>query len=326
MNKRALNILILFVLIFASNAVFASSDNTPAGVHNDSSYESELIASASVLSAEDAMKAYVEEISAAYREVELPMVYNLPSQFSQTTIHPQKESDFFGKNNDVIPICEVAISPEDTEKKNCMSLTFDSAFINDYTFKILDILDEHDIKATFFMTYGFMSKNPDHVMEILKRGHEIGNHSTTHPDFNKISDAEIVKEVMKAHNYMQSLLGIELSLFRFPYGSYSPRTMTILKNMGYYPIQWIIDSLDWKNTGVEDILNRIRDNERLKEGAIILFHNGAKYTPDALPEIIDIIEKKNLKCVKVSDLIYHHDFNVINGKQKKVVKEEDDKQ
>ena len=166
------------------------------------------------------------------------------------------------------------------------------------------------------MTYEFMEKNPDQIMEIIKRGHEVANHSTTHPDLNKAKDSKVVKEIMKAHNFIKDLVGVDMCLFRFPFGSYSPRTVSLLKNMGYYPIQWTLDSIDWKNTGKEYLINRFMGNDDLLVGgSIILFHNGATYTPEALPEIIEMISDKGLKCVRVTDLIYQHDFHIMKGKQ-----------
>ena len=327
-NIKIVKICFIFIMLFtlnisvnfATNIVISNkkidSNNSSVSTHNDSSYESQLIASSSELNNNEAIQAYINEISNAFMSVELPPKYNLPSLYFQPTTHPLSFDDNFGKFSDEMPIFSVTIDENDNERKNCMCLTFDSAYINKYTYKILDILDEYNIKSTFFMTYEFMEKNPDQIMEIIKRGHEIGNHSTTHPDFNKIKDSSIVKEVMKAHNYIKDLVGVDMCLFRFPFGSYSPRTVGLLKNMGYYPIQWTLDSIDWKNTGKEYLLNRFAGNDELiTEGSIILFHNGAIYTPEALPEIINMIYAKGLKCVRVTDLIYHHDFHILKGKQ-----------
>lgn len=307
-------------LIFASNIIISQSNNSSnysaALSHDDSSYESQNIASSSDLANEEAIQAYINEISDAFMSVELPQKCNLPSPFIQKTSHPYNEGDYFGKFTDDMPIFNVDVDANDLQRKNCMSLTFDSAYINKYTYKILDILDKYNVKSTFFMTYEFMEKNPAQIMDIIKRGHEIGNHSTTHPDFNKTKDSKIVKEVMKAHNYIKDLVGVDMCLFRFPFGSYSPRTVALLKNMGYYPIQWTLDSVDWKNTGKSFLINRFAGNDDLLvEGSIILFHNGATYTPEALPEIIEMIYNKGLKCVKVSDMIYHHDFHIFKGHQ-----------
>ena len=318
---RNLNKKIIFFIIIAmiSNISFASNiittNESTIYFHNDSSFESESISTTSQIFNDEVMQAYIKEIAEAFKAVELPAKCNLPTLYVQPTAHPNEKNDIFGKFTDDMPIFEVDVD-NDEEKKNFMCLTFDSAYVNKYTYDILDVLDKYEIKSTFFMTYEFMVKNPDQVMEIIKRGHEIGNHSTSHPDLNKLKDTRVIKEVMKAHNYIKDLVGVDMCLFRFPFGSYSPRTVSMLKNMGYYPIQWTLDSIDWKNTGKEFLIERFEEkDDLLAGGSIILFHNGATYTPEALPDIIEMIYSKGLKCVRVSDLIYHHDFHIMKGKQ-----------
>lgn len=318
---RNLNKKIIFFIIIAmiSNISLASNiimtNESTISFHNDSSFESESISTISQIFNDEVMQAYIKEIAEAFKAVELPAKCNLPTLYVQPTDHPNEKNDIFGKFTDDMPIFEVKVD-NDEEKKNFMCLTFDSAYVNKYTYDILDVLDKYEIKSTFFMTYEFMVKNPDQVMEIIKRGHEIGNHSTSHPDLNKLKDTRVIKEVMKAHNYIKDLVGVDMCLFRFPFGSYSPRTVSMLKNMGYYPIQWTLDSIDWKNTGKEFLIERFEENDDLLAGgSIILFHNGATYTPEALPDIIEMIYSKGLKCVRVSDLIYHHDFHIMKGRQ-----------
>ena len=261
---------------------------------------------------------YLKEIQDAINSVAVPEVTNLPNAFNQPVDHPFID-DYFGFGNDSIPIKFVHVE-KDAEKKGCMALTFDSAYINDYTYALLDILDAYNVKATFFMTRDFILKNQSQVAEILSRGHEIGNHSTNHPDFNKVKDTTVVKEILICHNLVKSLFGFDMCLFRFPYGSYSPRTVTLAKNLGYYPIQWTFDSIDWKNLGTDYLLTRFEENkdQAIREGAIILFHNGATYTPEALPKILDMIKANGLKCVRVSDLIYRHRFYLDSGAQYKL--------
>lgn len=242
-----------------------------------------------------------------------------PASFSQPTFHP-KENDVFGASSDTCPIFKVDIDENDSYRKDKMSITFDSAYINEYTYKILDILDDYNVKATFFMTANFIKNNYDQVAEILKRGHEIGNHSSTHEDFKKLTKDKIKKEVMNCHKALKDKFDIDMSLFRFPYGSYNEDILTQVKSYGYYPIQWSCDSLDWRNLSVEAITSKFKTDTYLYPGAIILFHNGAIYTPDALPTVLNTCKKLGLKCVRVSDLIYKHNFNVKqnNGLQIKI--------
>ena len=238
-----------------------------------------------------------------------------PSLYKQNEFHPTPE-DLFGVSSHQYPITSISIDEDNPEKKNKISITFDSAYINKYTYQILDLLDLYDAKCTFFMTDTFIKNNPEQVKEISKRGHEIGNHSKTHPNFNKIDIERIYKEVITCHNSIKELLDINMCLFRYPYGSYNPTNLNIIHSLGYYPIQWSYDSFDWKNDGYEALSKRIKKNEnKFVEGAIVLFHNGADYTPQVLPEVFEILKQKNLKAVKVSDLIYQHNFTIHNGVQ-----------
>ena len=105
-------------------------------------------------------------------------------------------------------------------------------------------------------------------------------------------------------------------LFRPPYGDYDNEVIQTVKGCNYYPIQWSIDSLDWKNYGVEDIINRVCNSDKLQGGAIILCHNGAKYTAEALDQLLTGLEEKGFQLVPISELIIREDYHVdVNGMQ-----------
>lgn len=263
------------------------------------------------------MKNLVKKIiilASVFLIVFINMSYADDISFSQPEFHPSQD-DLFGISIDAMPIKSVKVNDSDDIVNNKIALTFDSAYINLYTYRILDILDEYDAKATFFMTYKFMNENPDQVKEIIKRGHEIGNHSTTHPKFTEITDEKIVREVAKCHNFLKELTGVDMCLFRFPYGVYSDHAVSILKSLGYYPIQWSFDSFDWRNESIDILLNRIFKSKNIYPGGICLFHNGATYTPDALPLVLQYFKNKGLVPCRVTDLIYKHNFYLENGVQ-----------
>ena len=217
--------------------------------------------------------------------------------------------DYFGDDSDRCPILRVEVS-EDESKRNFICLTFDSAYINSYTYQILDILDRYDAKATFFMTGEFIRSNILQVREIINRGHDIGSHSYSHPNFNELSNEKIIKQIEMTHKLVKDNFGIDMYLFRYPFGSYSKRTVKVIKELGYYPIQWTYDSVDWKNEGVNAILDRFAGGANLDPGNIILFHNGANFTPEALPTIMEHIKRKGLKSVRISDMIYEKKFYI----------------
>ena len=319
MLKFISNVLIIVLFInsncFASSPIYLEIDNDIYSFNNNDiiDLQNDNKETEETLSEEEQMLLYAKSIEDAKHEVEYPDRCNFPTLLKQKEFHPVID-DYFGKERNDKPIHKVSVE-DDVDKKNMIALTFDSAFINDYTFRILDTLDKYNFKCTFFMTHDFMKKNPDHIIEIVKRGHEIGNHSTTHPHFTKLTDVEIVKEVWRTHCLYKYLTGLNMSLFRFPYGECDERTINIVKNLGYYPIQWTADSLDWKNESTSSIIRRLDATNAYQEGNIVLFHNGAKYTPDCLDDILKKIVDKGLKVVKVSDLIYPHNFALVNGTQ-----------
>ena len=162
------------------------------------------------------------------------------------------------------------------EKK--VALSFDAAWGNDDTQRILDILKEHNVHVTFFMTGGWVESYPDDVKAIYEAGHDLGNHSQNHKNMSQLSDEEKTQELMSVHEKVKELTGVKMQLFRPPYGDYDDAVVLNARENGYYPIQWDVDSLDWKDYGVDSILNTVLNHKALGNGSIILCHNGAKYT------------------------------------------------
>lgn len=191
-----------------------------------------------------------------------------------------------------------------------VSLSFDAAWTNEDTKEILEILDEYQVKATFFMTGEWVSRYPEDVKAIAKAGHDLGNHSENHKQMTQMSKNECKEEIMKAHNRVKELSGIDMKLFRAPYGDYNNTLVGTARECGYYTIQWNVDSLDWKDYGVDSILNKTVENKKLSNGSILLLHDGAKYTPKALGLIITGLKEKGYEIVPVSELIYTGDYKV----------------
>lgn len=124
-----------------------------------------------------------------------------------------------------------------------ISLTFDAAWGNEDTGKILEILKKHNIKVTFFMTGEWVSTYPDDVKAILNAGHDLGNHSETHPNMSQLTDSQKTAELMNVHNKVKALTGYEMFLFRPPFGDYDDAVVENAKKNGYYTIQWDVDTL-----------------------------------------------------------------------------------
>lgn len=203
-----------------------------------------------------------------------------------------------------------------TDKK--VALSFDAAWGNEDTKRILEILKKENIKVTFFMTGGWVDAYPDDVKQIAAAGHDIGNHSEHHKEMSKLSKTECVSEIEEVHKQVKELTGRDMFLFRPPYGDYNNTLIETANEMDYYPIQWNVDSLDWKEYGVDELVNTVLNNKKLGNGSIILCHNGAKYTADALPKLIKGLRDKGYTIVPVSELIYKEDYTIdVEGRQHK---------
>lgn len=196
-----------------------------------------------------------------------------------------------------------------TEKPQ-IALTFDAAWGNEDTADILSILKKHDVNVTFFMTGGWVDSYPEDVKAILAAGHDLGNHSENHKNMSQLSTNEMKTELQLVHEKVKALTGYEMFLFRPPYGDYSNEVVQTATSLGYYSIQWDVDSLDWKDYGVSSIIDTVTNHKHLGNGSIILCHNGAKYTAAALDELITTLKDKGYEFVRVSDLICRGEFTM----------------
>ncbi len=210
---------------------------------------------------------------------------------------------------------ELPIYSVDTEEKK-VALSFDAAWGADDFESIMETLEKHKVHVTFFMTGGWVETYPECVQELVERGHDLGNHSEHHYDMPTISKAEQKEELLSVHEKVKELTGYEMFLFRPPYGSYDNNLINTAYELGYYPIQWSVDSLDWKDYGVDSIINTVCNHKALEPGAIILCHNGAKYTAQALDAMLDNLEEQGYEIVPVSELIMRENYHMdVTGKQ-----------
>lgn len=200
--------------------------------------------------------------------------------------------------------------------KKYASLSFDAAWGADDTIHILDTLDKFNVKVTFFMTGGWVNEYPDMVKEIYSRGHDLGNHSQNHKKMSELNTTEQKQELQSVTDKVKELTGYDMFLFRPPYGDYNSTLINTAYSLNYYPIQWSVDSLDWKDYGVDNIIKTVTTHKALDNGAIILMHNGAKYTAQALEAVITNLQNQGYTLVPISELIIHNNFHMdANGMQ-----------
>lgn len=194
------------------------------------------------------------------------------------------------------------------EKK--VALSFDAAWGNEDTKKIMEILKKHNVHVTFFMTGGWVESYPDDVKMIAEEGHDLGNHSENHKQMSQLSKEECKKEIMSVHDKVKELTGKDMMLFRPPYGDYNDTLIESVKECGYHAIQWDVDSLDWKDYGVDSIIRTVCEHKHLGNGSIILCHNGAKYTAEALDTLITNLKEQGYELVPISELIYKENYEM----------------
>lgn len=206
----------------------------------------------------------------------------------------------------------------DTEKK-CVALTFDAAWGNEDTQDLIDTLKKYNAKATFFLVGSWVDKYPESVKALSDAGHSIQNHSNSHPNLPQLSAEGIKKEITLCNEKIQKITKKCPTLIRPPYGDYSNNVINCVNDLGMYTIQWDVDSLDWKDLSADEIYNRVVN--KVQNGSIVLFHNAALNTPEALGRILETLSKKGYKFVTVEDLIYKSDYTIdITGKQFKADK------
>ena len=175
-----------------------------------------------------------------------------------------------------------------------LSISFDAAWGNEDTQQIIDILDRYQISATFFVVGEWADKYPESVRALHDAGHEVMSHSNA------------------CNDKIESITGVRPTLFRCPYGEYDDHVISTVRGLGMEPVQWSVDSLDWQDISAEEITRRV--TEKAQPGSIVLFHNAALHTPEALPAIIQALLQEGYTFVPISELIlpgeYGQDYTI----------------
>ena len=199
-----------------------------------------------------------------------------------------------------------AVGREDDDK--VISISFDAAWGNEDTQTLIDILGKYNITATFFLVGEWVEKYPESVKALSDAGHEIMNHSDTHPHMSKLSREQMRQEIEACNDRIEAITGVRPTLFRAPYGEYCDGLIEVLAELGMYCIQWDVDSLDWKDLSPQDITQRVCS--KVVPGSICLFHNAAKNTPAALPGLIESLLADGYTFVPISANIYTEGYTI----------------
>ena len=177
----------------------------------------------------------------------------------------------------------------DTSGEKVLYLTFDCGYeYENLTSKVLDVLKEKGVTATFFCTLDHIRKETDLIARMIKEGHIVGNHSTTHPSFASISREKMAEEIEETENYLRENFGYAAKYFRFPAGEYNESALELISSLGYSSVFWSVAYDDWDTTkvrGKDYAVEKVMS--RLHPGAVILLHSVSKDNAEALGEIID---------------------------------------
>jgi polysaccharide deacetylase family sporulation protein PdaB len=200
-------------------------------------------------------------------------------------------------------------SVERNDKK--IAITFDCAWGTDYTDELLSIMQDKGVKSTFFTVKFWTEKHPDYVKKIFDMGHELGTHSSTHPNMSKLNKDQIIQELSNSKKAIEDITGQTVKVFRPPFGDYNDLLIATAEELSLKTIQWSVDSLDWKDLSSTQIYQRV--TSKVGDGAIVLFHNNGLNTAKALPKIIDKLLSDGYQFVTVSQLIYFDNYYIDNN-------------
>lgn len=211
-------------------------------------------------------------------------------------------------NSEKVPINKVET------KENKVALTFDIAGGSSNIYDILDILDKYEVKASFFLVGNWVDNNEELVKEINKRGHDIGNHSNTHANMKELSEEALINELTTTSDKIEAITGEKTTMYRPPFGEFDKDSLEVCEELGYKSIKWDVDSLDWKEVGVNHVVDKVLKNT--KSGTIVLFHGDVNYNEQYLDVIIKKL-KEEYKLVPLSELVYEDSYEIdSNGAQK----------
>lgn len=197
---------------------------------------------------------------------------------------------------------------EGSEEQKKVAISFDAAWGNEDTEALIQILDSYEVPATFFVVAQWVDRYPESVKALYEAGHDVMNHSTTHPHMEELPYEKMVTEVETCNDKVEAVTGVRPTLFRCPYGGYNDQVVTTVRELKMEPIQWDVDSLDWKGISANEIERNVVS--KVRPGSIVLFHNAAEHTPEALPNIIQTLKNEGYEFVKIADLILPQPYTI----------------
>ena len=184
---------------------------------------------------------------------------------------------------------------------NLVSISFDAAWGNEDTQQLIDILDQYQVKATFFVVGDWVDKYPESVKALHDAGHEVMNHSNTHAHYNSLTAEEIIADVEACNDKIEAVTGVRPTLIRPPYGEYDDSVVSAIRSIGMEPIQWDVDSLDWNYQDRKQIADKVC--REIENGDIVLMHDIFQSSQEAALDIIDRLTAEGWQFVTADELM-----------------------
>ena len=189
-----------------------------------------------------------------------------------------------------------------------IALTFDSGWEYDQTRQLLQVLEDYQVSATFFLRAGWVEDHPELALEIAGKGHQIESHSLAHGHMGSMTREQMEADIAAANEIYQRVLGIAPAMFRPPYGEFNDLLLTVLKEQGYqYAVMWTVDSHDWaetmngKQVTEQYVIDRVL--ARASDNGAVLMHVGGLKTIEALPEIIQGLRDAGYQLVTLQEML-----------------------
>ncbi|MFZ7943735.1 polysaccharide deacetylase family protein [Neobacillus sp. 19] len=185
-------------------------------------------------------------------------------------------------------------------EKPMVSFIINVAWGNEYLSDMLATLKNHNVSASFFLEGNWVKKNPDLAKMIVSAGHEVGNHSYSHPDMKQLTASRAREEMIKTNEIIEAATGKKCTWFAPPSGSYRDETITIAAELNMKTVMWTVDTVDWRKPAPDVLINRVMS--KIDKGSMVLMHP-TESTAKSLDRLITLIEKKNLQIGTVTELM-----------------------
>ncbi len=183
-----------------------------------------------------------------------------------------------------------------------VALTFDDGLFKAKTPKILEILQEHDARATFFALGRYVENNPDLAQQVLAAGCELGSHSWFHAKQTALSAEDRAADFARVAKAFRDAVGTAPYLYRAPYGAVNDEVKQDISGQNMISVLWSLDTEDWRAKSADAVYNSVMRD--VSPGDIILMHENGEYTLEALPRILEALAEQNYEVVTVSELVY----------------------